>query len=378
MVQSSLPQSVRTPADQVLRLVLKTAFLNAADPTLTPSPAMPRIGQKRVLAPYLGEMGIEVRFHLARVEPWLRNGWKILARRPDFYPPGAALAAPEFFAAAEAIMRDLKVGAAGGGIYVMPNDVAHYNIAPEVEGASLKVLIELTSMEKANREALAEIRLRQLFLDWLDYDGRPLTDYDRDVFAIARSSQAETDYRLAEALRPSWLPPAFENPPEAMLPHVGFQVRAVKDMHQKRNSDGVWMAETAQAIGAHLKLPVVAYGHPDGCEIPTGVTTTWRGKGDGHLARELGYLKSCRLMLSPDSGWTDLMAWLGVPVLLELLRYPTTFESLRDTFQPRIQLLDREAPLGPQVDALLAGGTCLPFTDPKKSGTAKGLFPWEY
>jgi hypothetical protein len=380
MVQSSLPQSVRTPADQVLRLVLKTAFLNAADPTLAPAPAIPRIGIKRVLPPYLGEMGIEVRFHLARIEPWLRNGWKIAARRPDFYPEGTALEAPDFFAAADAIMKDLRVGAAGGGIYVMPNDVAHYNIAPDVDGAGIKVMIELSSMERANREAIAEIRLRQLFLDWFDYDGRPLTDYDRDVFAIAKSSAAETDYRLAEALRPSYLPPAYERPPEPMIPHVGFQVRAVKDMHQKRNSDAAFMAETAKAIGAHLNLPVVAYGHPDGCEIPTGVTTTWRGDGSdrGHLARELGYLKSCKLMLAPDSGWTDLMAWLGVPVLLELLRHPATFESLRDTFQPRIRLLDREAPLGPQVDALLAGGTCLPFEDPKKSGTGKALFPWEY
>ena len=381
MVQSTLPASVRTPADQVLRQVLKTAFLNAADPVLTAAPAMPRVGVKRVLAPYMGEMGLEVRSFLARVEPWLRNGWKIAARRPEFYPPGTAIAAPEFFAAAEAIMADLRVTAAGGGLYVMPDEItAHYNITPNVEGERLTVMLDLSTMERINRECLAEIRLRQLFLDWFDHEGRPLTDHDREAFCVAMTTSAETDYRLAESLRPSYRPDAFEHPPEPMIPHVGFQVRAVKVMDKKRNSDPEWMAATAQALGAHLGLPVVAYGHPGGCVIPTGVTTTWRGDGSdqGHLARELGYLRSCRLMLSPDSGWADLMAWLGVPVLLEMLRMPHTFEGLRETFQPRMALLDRDVPLGPQVDALLACDHCLPTDDPRKSGTGKAMFPWEY
>ena len=80
--------------EQLFRLALKTAFLNVADPELKPSPAMPKIGVKRVLPPYLGELGYEVKYHLARVEPWLRNGWKILARRPEFYPPGPRLNRP--------------------------------------------------------------------------------------------------------------------------------------------------------------------------------------------------------------------------------------------------------------------------------------------
>jgi hypothetical protein len=72
------------------------------------------------------------------------------------------------------------------------------------------------------------------------------------------------------------------------------------------------------------------------------------------------------------------MAWLGVPVLLEKLPNPIVFESLRDSFQPRISLVDRTSPLGPQIDALLASSHCLPATDPRKSGTSKALFPWDY
>ena len=44
-----------------------------------------------VLPPYPGELGIEIRYFLARVEPWLRAGWKILARRPELYPEGSAV-----------------------------------------------------------------------------------------------------------------------------------------------------------------------------------------------------------------------------------------------------------------------------------------------
>ncbi len=240
--------------------------------------------------------------------------------------------------------------------------------------------MKLSGLNKINREANAEIRLRQLFLDWLDYDGRPLTDYDRNIFAFSETCVAETDIRRAESLRPSYLPTAFEAPPERMVPHVGLQIRAVKQLVVTRNSDPAWMCATAAAVGAHLGLPVIAYGRPEGCTIPVGMQTTWREAegGRGHLARELGYLRSCRVMLGPDSGWTDLMAWLGVPVLLEKLNYPYAFEELRDSFQPRITLVDRLAPIEPQVDALLNSTHCLPTTDPRKGGLSKSLFPWDY
>lgn len=243
------------------------------------------------------------------------------------------------------------------------------------------VNIEIANVEKIQREALAEIQLRQLFLEWLDYDGRPLTDYDRNIFAFTETCVAESEIRRAESLRPTYLPQAFENPSEHAPPHVGVQIRAFRGLIARdRNSDPEWMAETAKALGAHFDLPVIVYGHPAGCIIPAGMRATWREEegGQGHLARELGSLKSCKIMLAPDSGWTDLMAWLGVPVLLEMLLYATTYESLRDSFQPRIALLDRTKPVGPQADALLASSPCLPAIDPRKSGTEKADFPWDY
>jgi hypothetical protein len=375
-----LSSGIRAPVEHLFRSILKSALLSSEDPTPVPSPPEPKIGVRRVLPPYLGEMGYEVRLHLARVEPWLHNGWKIVARRPEFYPPGAAVASPEFFQACDAIMAAHKAVGSFGSIYIGPYEHGVIDLKPQFKEAFGEVVLSLSDIDKVFRQALVEIELRKLFLEWLDHDGRPLNDYDREALSFQNGSQGVTEYRLAESLRPSYRPTAFETPVEPMAPHVGFQVRKVSNgFIQQRNSDMDWMCETARAIGQHLGLPVVAYGHLDGCVIPEGFTTSWdeaRG-ADGHLARELGYLKSCRVMLAPDSGWTDLMAWLGVPVLLEMLVIPSVFDGMRDTFQPRIALVDRDRPIGAQVDALLAADFSLPGGDLRKTGLAKASFPWE-
>ena len=375
-----LSPGIRAPVEQLFRSVMKSALLDQIDLQPTPSPPEPKIGVRRVLPPYLGEMGYEVRMHLARTEPWLCNGWKILARRPEFYPPGTAITSPEFFKACDGIMAIHKAVGSFGSIYIGPFEHGALGVKNQFEGSTGEIAISLSNIDKVFHQALAEIELRQLFMEWLDYDGRPLTDYDRDILSFQNGSRGITEYRLAESLRPSYLPAAFETPIEPMAPHVGFQVRKISNGYiQQRNSDPDWMCVTAKALGEHLGLPVVAYGHQDGCAIPEGFRTSWdeaRG-AEGHLARELGYLKSCRVMLAPDSGWTDLMAWLGVPVLLEMLVITSVFDGLRDTFQPRIALVDRDSPLGPQIDALLAADFSLPGHDPRKGGLSKVSFPWE-
>jgi len=364
----------------VFRAVLKSALLNAEPPKPKPSPKSPRIGQTRVLPPYLAEMGYEVRYHLARVEPWLRNGWKIVAKRHDYYPPGTTIDAPEFYAACRDIFRRHGVFPCMGALYIPPVEQGEVALMPRFEGESGVIDVSLSDLDKVLHQAQAEIELRNLFLDWFDYDGRPITDYDRDVFSFQGGSFGNIYYRNSDSLRPTYRPAAFEHPLEPMAPHVGVQIRALSNgMEQPRNSDPNWMCATAAAIGVHLDLPVLAYGHKDGCVLPPALPHTWREvEGEqGHLARELGYLKSCCLMLAPDSGWADLMAWLGVPTLLEMLVSDKALDGLRDTFQPRIAVIDRDRPLKPQVDALLADAFSLPTTDPLKSGLAKALFPWE-
>ena len=379
-MDAPLSPDLRAPIEHLYRSVLKTALRNNDPPTLQPSPETPRIGVKRVLPPYLGEMGFEVRYHLARMEPWLRNGWKILARRPEFYPPGTAFYHPAFFQACDKIIIENGVVGSCASLYIVPLEFGSLNVAPKFTGALGEISLSLSDITKVLRQAKVEIELRKVFLDWLDYDGRPLTEYDRDCLSFQPATKGNIDCRLAESLRPSYLPTAFDHPVETIEPHVGFQLRnVVNAVVQYRNSDVDWMCANAAAIGEHLGLPVIAYGHQDGCVIPPAFKTTWdpaRG-AEGHLARELGYLRSCKVMLGPDSGWSDLMVWLGVPVMLEMLLNPTTFEAMRDTFQPRMALVDRSRPIGPQVDALLASTHNLPATDPRKSGLAKAEFPWQ-
>ena len=190
---------------------------------------------------------------------------------------------------------------------------------------------------------------------------RRLLDFDRFQLSFLGSALGNWEYRIGVAVPPSFLPPSFVTPPEPIAPHVGVQMRNVVNIvEQDRNSDPEWMLGKAQEIAAHLGLDLLVYGHPGGCIIPAGHRTSWdAARPDGHMARELGYLKSCRIMLAPNSGWADLMAWLQIPALLEGAGKPETFEPLRDCFKPRLAVLDRAAPAGPQADALIAATGCV-------------------
>jgi hypothetical protein len=73
--------------------------------------------------------------------------------------------------------------------------------------------------------------------------------------------------------------------------------------------------------------------------------------GVPQLNAELAFLKKCKLMISPDSGWTDLMGWLRVPVLLEGLQFPWGFESLRP-FRPKILLAEEDKGVAETISIL--------------------------
>jgi hypothetical protein len=157
------------------------------------------------------------------------------------------------------------------------------------------------------------------------------------------------------------------------------QIRNVTNsVVQVRNSDPDQMLDAAGKIATHLGLDLIVYGHPDGCVIPSGYRTTWdAARPDGHLARELGYLNSCRIMLSPNSGWADLMAWLQIPTLLEFCNGKGDFEPLRACFKPKLGVIDWTQPLGPQADAMLAATGCILPDAPIGQSVAPDIFPWE-
>ncbi len=373
-----MSKGFRAPIEQLYRAAIKHFFLNETPPAAGPVPEG-RFGATRVLPPQLSEMGAEIRYHVARVEPWLRNGWKVLTRRPALYPEGTTVEAPEFFAAADAILNQYSVLGSLGGLHIPPLELGAINLDTNYNGRKGRINVALDDITKVTTQALVEIELRKLFIEWFHFAGRPITDIDRYLLSFASTASGNWEYHCGAALRPGFLPPSFVTPSEPAPDHVGVQMRHMTHyVPQPRNSDPDWMMKTAHALAAHLGLPLLVYGHPNGCHIPTGENATWDpSRPQGHMPRELGFLKSCRIMLSPDSGWADLMAWLEIPTLLEMQLHPGEYESLRSGFRPRMRVADRSIPIGAQADELIAATQSILPDEGKQTLVNPRLFPWE-
>lgn len=374
-----LPQT-RATVETLYRATVKTV-LSEGQATALSLPPDGRFARQCVLPPCLGEMGMEIRHNLSLAEPFLRNGWKIVTRRPAFYPTGTTIDAPELLAEIDQVLQKFGIVSSGGGMHIPPGNFGVYSVRlMPCEPPRSVIELDFSDIQKVTRQALAEIELRRLFAAWFYFDGRPLTEYDRRTLSFAATTEGNIEYHLASAQRPSYLPPGFENPLEDVSPHVGVQIRKVANgVPQDRNSDCAWMLLKARELAAHLKLDLIVYGHPGGCHIPTGYRTSYDpARTDDQMTRELGYLKSCRFMLSPNSGWADLMAWLEIPTLIEpLVPDPDVFEPLRYGFRPKILFADTHASICEQADALLsATGVVLPRS-PVVSSTRYDSFVWE-
>jgi len=301
-----------------------------------------------ILPPYPGEMGIEIRYFLARVEPWLRAGWRILSRRPELYPEGSAICDETLTEAEEALFaRFGAVRLATGPKIVRPADRR-----PKYARAVL-------ARAKAHR---LQREWRQLLRPYLGSGaGRPWTRWDRDLTTVSTAFAVHQIWRVGDALPPSYLPPAFASTSlEWAYPdHVGVQFRRLVWNDDERNSDVATVLAEAEAVARHLSLPLLVYGHADGCSLPAGHCTTASLGPERLLSRELGYLRNCRVMMAPNSGWADLMCWLRVPVLIERTEPPWVFDMMAP-FRPRLLWRRPDVPVEAQVDDLLDGGTALP------------------
>lgn len=303
--------------------------------------ALPPRGEGLVLPAYPGELGIEIRYFLGRVEPWLRAGWRILSRRPELYPAGAALYDAALFAAEDALFRRYGADRLAVGPHVRK---------PE------------RGMLNRPRQIVAREKARRLRAEWREVlagriyttPGRPWTRWDEELVQVSTEFDKESPWKYGDVMPPSYLPPAFasESGEHVYGDHVGVQMRSVSFSLDPRNSDVEKVLEDACAVAEHLSLPVLVYGHPGGCILPEGMASTAALGDEALLTRELGYLRSCRVMLAPNSGWADLMCWLRVPVLIEERGQRAVFDMMAP-FRPRIALRRRELPVQTQVDALL-------------------------
>lgn len=331
--------------------VLLDGALEALHVLPKPEPRRARIApvcDDLILPPYPGEMGIEIRYFLGRVEPWLHAGWRILSRRPELYPVGAAIRDDALTAAENALFA--RFGAVRGA--------TGPQILRPAGGRPNRVRAEIAKA-KARR---LQTEWRRLLRPYLQLsEGRPWTRWDTDLTTISTAFGSHNIWALADVRPPGYLPPAFISQVAdwSYDDHVGVQLRAVSWNPNGRNSDVPSVLTEARAAARHLSLPLLVYGNPDGCILPEGTITTASLNGGHALARELGCLRSCRVMLAPNSGWADLMCWLRVPVLVEHTEPRAIFEMMAP-FQPRILVRQPQVPVEEQIDQLMDGGSASP------------------
>lgn len=316
---------------------------------------------RKILPPFLGEMGFELRYFLAAVEPWLRSGWCIPAKRPEYYPEGTAFHAPEFFkeindlmAREAAIPIGMSFVLAGPQVLIAQETTINQNknvqvtVAPENPDAN-QMMIDIALMEK---------RLRDIYVKFFMAKPRPLTPWDYDLLSVFDGRPSHL-LGGSVALAPSYKPEAFVNPVYESYPHVGVQIRHMQ-LNPGRNSDIAFMIETVEKIAAYTGLPILVYGHPNGTYRPEGMPSTAEAAPHDLLRYELSMLSQCKIMLAPESGWADLMCWLQIPTFLEKLGRPHEFTANK-AFKPRIMLINADEPISQQVDRLLATKEHVPY-----------------
>ncbi len=361
-------------ANSLLVCLFESALGEDTGPKIAETTGSTQLGARKVLPPYLGEMGVEIRFFLAAVEPWLRNGWRIPARRPALYPAGCAFSDPALFAEIDALLRETGArpwvattsfveGVAGGS-----GDATH-----TFDGTTLHAQVTNNNRDdllRLHRTARLKRGIRRIFARHYLHQPRPLTLWDNILTTPFDNDPAMYGLGVVP-LAPSWRPAAFLAPRVNPSPHVGVQLRALGYDH--RNSDVPRVMAAAETAAAHLGLPLLVYGHPNGTVRPdTHVCTASLAPGD-LLEYELSLLSQCRVMFAPDSGWCDLMCWLQVPTILEQQLVPFSYAPM-SVFQPRVALLNNEQPIGRQIDTLLASAICLP--DPRCAEV--GLDNWDW
>lgn len=338
-----------------LRDFLRTT-LKLLHPIRGDAPAIVPVSDSlRILPPFGGEMGHEVRAFLGQIEPWLRSGWQILAKRPDLYPPGTAIFDAAYFAQESALMKKYGAIRVAMSYHVPPQAVQTQPPKSATVTIALPQLpepIHLTETEIRNLllEAQFESELRALFAPYLLRLDRPLTPWDTTLLSVTNFLSYKHLADFTDIVVPSYRPAAFDNPIATCAPHVGVQLRSMEEW-AGRNSDPQRVLTWARQAAAHLHLPILIYGHPQGSHLPDGFVHTADLGVENLLKRELGYLRQCQLMFAPDSGWADLMAWLQIPTLIEQEVVSHAFSWLAP-FRPRLDVIRPDLDMIEQVDRI--------------------------
>jgi len=351
---------------EFIRRVAKKFF--TAEVPGQPVPYVPVDPYPRVLPPFGGEMGTEVRSFLGRVEPWLRSGWKILARRPEFYPPGTAICDREYFRRESEILKRYGCVRFCYGYLFTEKSKNKLQIPPsatlEVELAAIaqKLQLAIPDIRDIIVSAMFEKEIRQLFSGYLLHPERPPTVWDEILLSATPFFNYTTFADVTNIVLPSYQPQDFVEPSFTFAPHIGVQLRARMEVDRHRNSDPQKILALAEKVAHYYQLPILLYGHPDGTFLPEAYRHTADEGTEGLLKRELGYLRQCQLMFAPDSGWSEVMAWLQVPTLIEKMTNSHTFHWL-SPFKPRMNVLRPEEDVVQQAEYVRSRTEFLPTPD---------------
>lgn len=314
-----------------------------------------------ILPPFLGELGYEVRSFIAMIEPWLRTGWKLPTRRPALYPEGTTLTDPDFFSRIDEIKEKYRCE------QIMSHLSVHFG--QQIKSDDL-------NKEKENFTK----DLRNIVKSYIDRPGRPITYWD--AYLVKPWSGITVDFFSSfHGLLPSYKPQTFlAGHPECPL-HIGVQFRSMKKMNQ-RNSDVAAVRRFADEVSRFLDLPLVCYGEEKGCYLPEDLqhVSSLYPSGEMGLSGDLRCLSRCVIMISPDSGWADLMGWLQIPTILQKIFTPFSFYASY-SHGATFGLMEPDAPAGPQVIGLLSGkrgkishGMDFPFPESAPSHLQKRFF----
>jgi hypothetical protein len=334
---------------------------SATETPAAPLSRNPLADEYAILPPYLGEFGFEVRFFLGAVEPWLRNGWSIPARRPELYPPGAAFLDPVFFAHIDELKDRFGGTEVLLGLSFGTSPQPWKEVKKELRGKERIVTIESVDDAFYRKLATIERAIRQAVKSRYFHAFRQQTPWDYPLTSVHVPWAPALSFPV-NTLVPTYKPAAFsiENP--AVGPHVGVQLRNVP-AKPERNTDVARILPLVQSAANYLKLPIICYGHPEGTLPAPGAPTTFElAGGTSLLAFELGALAKCRLLFAPETGIANLAGWLQVPTLLESQLLAYEYESLRP-FNPRIDVIDYSAGIEGQIDRLLADKVRLPAAE---------------
>jgi hypothetical protein len=329
-----------------------------ADAPEFPLPRHPFADEFAILPPYLGEFGFEVRVFLGAIEPWLRNGWTIPARRPELYPPGTAIADPEFFAYIDRLKEKF------GGTEVLFSLAFGGSAAPwssmklETKGSTTALSIEQLDNPFYQKLAMLERSIRHAVKARYFHPLRLQTPWDYPLTSVHVPWAPALAFPL-NSLVPTYRPAAFGADNTSISPHVGVQIRHIP-AKPERNTNVEKILPLVRTAAKHLGLPIVCYGHPNGTRAIPGIPSTFELAGDMSLLEfELNALAKCRLLFAPETGIANLAGWLQVPTFIESQQLGYEYESLRP-FNPRIDILDYATGIEVQVDKLLADKVRVP------------------